>query len=160
MSKILNESDIYEIFGDASPDKYSDKAKFYPPFPMHLAWGNKQSINYFFVHEKMYDQTKQAFDNILDCYSDEWIKELKIDEFGGCYNYRLMRGSSQKLSRHSWAIAIDLFPSMNLLSWKKDKAAFATEDYDNLINAFYDAGFVNYGIEKGRDYMHFEIYKP
>lgn len=160
MSKILTDSQIYELFGIPGVDKYDDKKRFKTPFPLYLAWNKNIWIDSFFVHEKIYEATALAFSNIMDCYSDEWISELNINEFGGCYNYRTMRGSSKKLSRHSWAIAIDLLPTKNLLSWKKDKASFANSDYDNLMYAFYDAGFINYGKEKGYDFMHFEIYKP
>jgi len=123
---------------------------------MYLAWNVEQKINFFYCHKGIHEMLDQAFDSLLYCYSDEGIHNLGIDLYGGCFNYRLMRGSSTKLSRHSWAIALDLHPGKNKLRWKSDKAVFAQDDYKDMMHCFYEAGFINYGIEKGYDWMHFE----
>jgi hypothetical protein len=69
-----------------------------------------------------------------------------------------MRNGTQP-SRHSWGIAIDLHPAANQLTWRADKALFAKPEYKALIDAFYANGFLNLGVERGFDYMHFEIAK-
>src|SRR5260370_36067817 len=77
------------------------------------------------------------------------IEKNGLQEFGGTFNYRLIRGSSA-ISNHSFAIAIDLAPSGNALGVKKGKMpAFA-------VKAFKDQGFRWGGDYKGRkDWMQF-----
>ena len=154
MNGIMTDKEVYERYGQ--PNNWKDYVKFYPPFQMYLAWNLTQKINFFYCHKFIHPMLTQAFDHLLECYSDEGIHDLGIDLYGGCFNYRLMRGSTTRLSRHSWGIAIDMHPSMNKLSWGSDKAVFAEDDYKDMMNAFYEAGFINYGVEKDRDYMHFE----
>ena len=158
MSNIMTDAEVYERYGQ--PNNWSDYVKFYPPFQMYLAWEvngvKNMKVKFFWCHKKIEKMLYQAFNNLLECYSDEAIHELGIDLYGGCHNYRLMRGSATKFSRHSWGIAIDIHPDKNRWKWKSDKAVFATEDYKDMIKCFYDAGFINYGVEKGFDWMHFE----
>jgi hypothetical protein len=61
-------------------------------------------------------------------YGIEKIKALQLDDFGGCFNYRKMRGGTQ-LSLHSWGVAIDLDPDRNLLKETSKTARFARPEY-------------------------------
>ena len=152
--KIMTDKEVFKRYGQ--PNDWNNYVKFYPPFQMFLAWNKGQSINYFYCHELIHSMLEKSFDEINHCFSYSGIKNLGLHLYGGCFNYRKMRGSSSRLSRHSWAIALDLHPEANKLSWKADKASFAHEDFKEVIDIFYDAGFINYGIEKGYDWMHFE----
>ena len=84
------------------------------------------------------------------------LKELGIDLFGGCFNYRKKRNGSA-MSMHSWGIAIDLDPARNKLNETKRTARFARPEYKKMIDIFYDNGFISLGREYNYDYMHFEI---
>ena len=84
------------------------------------------------------------------------IQELGIDLFGGCFNFRSMRGGSD-YSRHSWGIAIDLDPERNQLKETSRTARFARPEYDKLHEIFEKYGFENMGKVKGYDWMHFQI---
>jgi hypothetical protein len=67
--------------------------------------------------------------------TEEKIKALQLDDFGGCFNYRKMRGGTQ-LSLHSWGVAIDLDPDRNLLKETSKTARFARPEYKQFIDIF------------------------
>jgi hypothetical protein len=58
-------------------------------------------------HKLVADKFLAVFNDILSHYGLEEINRLGINKYGGCFNYRVMRGGTQ-LSRHSWGVAIDL----------------------------------------------------
>jgi len=129
------------------------------PYPMRIAWDTKTIVRKMQCHELLVDEFTNVFEQLLKHYGLANLQKLNIDLFGGCTNFRLMRGSKTKWSRHAWSIAIDLAPQYNQLKWGKDKALFAKLEYQPLMDIFYANGFINYGIEKGFDYQHFEICK-
>ena len=129
------------------------------PYPMRIAWDISHSVTKMQCHELVADSFVLTFEQILQTYGLQKIQELGIDLFGGCYNMRLMRGSTKTWSRHSWGIAIDLDPTRNGLKTKKPIAQFSKPEYKPMIDIFYKNGFINYGVEKDYDWMHFEINK-
>jgi hypothetical protein len=102
------------------------------------------------------DKFLSVFNDLLDHYGLDEIQRLGIDLYGGCFNYRKMRGGSS-WSKHSWGIAIDLDPARNLLRESARTARFARQEYQPMIDIFYKHGFVSLGVEKNYDWMHFEI---
>lgn len=126
------------------------------PFPVHLSWDKNVYTNKIQCHKLVVNKLGLIFKEILDHYGLDKIKELHIDMYGGCFNFRKMRGGSD-YSRHSWGIAIDLDPERNLLHETSKTARFARPEYKPLIDIFYKHGFVNLGVEKNYDWMHFEI---
>jgi hypothetical protein len=126
------------------------------PYPMRLAWDLNTTVNKIRCHKLVADNFKKVFSELKSVYGYEKLKELGIDLFGGCFNFRAMRGGSD-YSRHSWGIAIDLDPTRNLLKETSKTARFARPEYKNMIDIFYKHGFVSLGREKNYDWMHFEI---
>lgn len=126
------------------------------PYPMRLAWDKKTKVNTMRCHKLVSDNFKNVFTELLVVYGYEKIVELGIDLFGGCFNFRAMRGGSD-YSLHSWGIAIDLDPERNLLKETSKTARFARPEYKPMIDVFYKHGFVSLGREKNYDWMHFEI---
>lgn len=126
------------------------------PYPMRLAWDTDSVVHNMRCHKLVADKFLLVFNEIHRVYGYEKIKELGIDLFGGCFNFRKMRGGND-WSKHSWGIAIDLDPSRNKLKETSKTARFARPEYKPMIDIFYKYGFISLGREKNYDWMHFEI---
>ena len=126
------------------------------PYPMRIAWDLDEKVSRMRCHKLVADKFLAVFNDLLAHYGYEKIVELGIDLYGGCFNYRKMRGGSD-WSRHSWGVAIDLDPARNLLKETSRTARFARPEYKPMIDIFYKHGFVSLGREKNYDWMHFEI---
>lgn len=126
------------------------------PYPMRVAWDTDHKLGRIRCHKLVLPNMTKVLDEVLAEYGYEKIVELGIDLYGGMFNYRKKVGGSV-LSMHSWGIAIDLDPAHNQLKWGRDKARFAGPEYKPLLEAFYKNGFINLGVEKNYDWMHFEI---
>lgn len=126
------------------------------PYPMRIAWDKAHTTSRMQCHKLVAPNFKAVFQDILAAYGLPKIQELGIDLYGGCYNFRQMRGGSD-WSRHSWGIAIDLDPERNQLKETSKTARFAKPEYKPMIDAFYKHGFKGLGPEKNYDWMHFEI---
>lgn len=127
------------------------------PYPMRISWDLSHSITRMQCHILLADRFRDVFSDLLALYGFEKLQELGIDLFGGCYNFRLMRGSKTKWSRHSWGLAIDLDPVRNGLKTKWKDAQFSKPEYKDMVDAFYKHGFFSLGKEKDYDAMHWEI---
>ena len=125
------------------------------PYPMRLAWDKNTKVNTMRCHKLVAQNFTNVFNDLLNHYGLAKIQELGIDLFGGCFNFRAMRGGSD-YSRHTWGIAIDLDPERNTLKETSKTARFARPEYKPMIDIFYKHGFVNLGVEKNYDWMHFE----
>jgi hypothetical protein len=126
------------------------------PYPMRLAWDTKTKVTKMRCHKLVAEDFIGVFNDLLEHYGYDKIVELGIDLFGGCFNFRAMRGGSD-YSRHSWGIAIDLDPERNKLKETSNTARFARPEYKPMIDIFYRHGFISLGREKNYDWMHFEI---
>ena len=151
---MLKTNEIIKIYGKPNQQgSYLTTIKL--PYPMRLAWDLNTSVTKMRCHKLVADDFINVFNDLLAHYGYEKIKELGIDLFGGCFNFRQMRGGSD-YSRHSWGIAIDLDPARNLLKETSRTARFARPEYKPMIDIFYKHGFVSLGKEKNYDWMHFE----
>ena len=128
------------------------------PYPMKLAWDLDTKVSKMRCHKLASEPFLKVFNDLLAHYGLKEIERLGIDLFGGCFNYRKMRGGTS-WSKHAWAIAIDLDPARNLLKETSKTARFARPEYQPMIDIFYRHGFISLGIEKGFDWMHFELKK-
>ena len=128
------------------------------PYPMKLAWDVDTKVVKMRCHKLAAEPFLNVFNDLLAEYGLNEIERLGIDLFGGCFNYRKMRGGTS-WSKHAWGIAIDIDPARNKLKETAKTARFARPEYKEMIDIFYRHGFISLGIEKGYDWMHFELRK-
>lgn len=126
------------------------------PYPMRLAWDTDETVTKIRCHKLVAAKFEAVFKDLLETYGLTRIKELGIDLFGGCFNFRKMRNGNA-WSKHSWGIAIDLDPARNTLKETRATARFARPEYQRMIYIFYKHGFISLGVECNFDWMHFEI---
>lgn len=86
------------------------------PFPFRLSWDTKETVRKFRCHRLVRPSIETILEEIWELYGKDLnaIRESRVDLFGGCYNFRRMRGGS-RLSMHSWGAAIDIDPDRNPL---------------------------------------------
>lgn len=126
------------------------------PFPFVIAWDASQKVSTFRCHQKVEAPLAAIFAEAAAHYGETTFRKLRLDLFGGCYNYRQMRGGAQ-LSTHAWGIAVDLDPERNQLKWGADKAAFARPEYEPFWKIVEAHGAVSLGRARDYDWMHFQF---
>jgi hypothetical protein len=126
------------------------------PYPMKLAWDKKVSVNKMSCHKLVAQNFTNVFNDLLAHYGLAELQRLEIDIFGGCFNFRAMRGGSD-FSTHSWGIAIDLSPEKNTLKMTFAQSQFSKPEYAKMHEIFEKNGFINLGKTKNMDAMHWEI---
>jgi hypothetical protein len=126
------------------------------PFPFIVAWDTSQKISRFSCHEKLAKPLTVIFTAAATHYGEKQFRKLRLDRFGGCFNYRPMRGGTA-LSTHAWGAAVDLDPERNQLKWGRDKASFAKPEYEAFWNIVESNGGVSLGRVKNYDWMHFQF---
>lgn len=125
------------------------------PYPMRLSWDLDIKVTRMSCHRLLAGKFLAVFNDLLKHYGLKEIQRLGIDIFGGCFNYRKMRGGNA-WSLHSWGIAIDLDPARNTLKETNKTARFARQEYKTMIDIFYKHGFISLGRERNYDWMHYE----
>lgn len=159
--------DVKKRYNDWPKQDYNSMVKFYGavgtnqtslqlPYEMVLAWDLDSKVTKITCHEKVHDSLKRIFQNTLDHYGLDTIKELRLDRFGGALNVRKMRGGSA-WSIHSWGAAVDIDPDRNQLKWGKDKAFLARPDYEPFWKIVESEGGVSLGRLRNYDYMHWQF---
>jgi hypothetical protein len=155
---MLTTEELNAKYGVANPTGKGYLTMIKLPYPMRLSWDKSKKVTRMKVNKHVKDNFLNVFNELLQHYGYDELVRLEIDVFGGCFNYRLMRGGS-KLSRHSWGVAIDLNPEKNGLNTHVSKSQFAGKEYNKMMEIFEKNGFINLGKVILRDTMHFEIAK-
>jgi hypothetical protein len=152
--KQYSNAEMIEIYGKPNQSgTYLASANI--PFPLIIAWDHSQTVSRIRCHKLEVANVEAIFNHILAAYGLEKIQLLGINLFGGCFNYRPMRGGST-WSRHAWGTAIDLDPEHNQLHQQGNSARFAKKEYERMIDIFENYGWLNLGRLKNYDWMHFE----
>lgn len=126
------------------------------PFPFVVAWNTSQRVSGFRCHAKVADAFTSVFAEAGKHYGEKQFRALRLDLFGGCYNFRKMRGGTA-VSMHAYGIAVDLDPERNQLRWAKDRATFAKPDYEAFWKIVEAHGATSLGRARNFDWMHFQF---
>lgn len=110
-----------------------------PPFQMYY---DSHPVKTIRVHKKIGTALLLIFNEILDkCEHDQQkVDAIGASAYGGCYNFRPIRGSIKNLSNHAFGAAIDINPQKLPLGSNKKM--------DPIIST----AFKNQGALLGEDY--------
>lgn len=146
-----NEAALTSFYGQ--PCNESSLVLVHLPYTLRLAWDLTTNVNRIRCHQKVADSLLRVLQAVKASYDDERIRSLRLDRYGGCYNPRRKRGGSA-WSTHAWGIALDFDPDRNQLQWGRNKAAFASPEYDLWWSCWEKEGWISLGRKANYDWMH------
>jgi hypothetical protein len=126
------------------------------PFPFIIAWDPTQMVTRFSCHRMVAPALTSIFAAAATHYGRAQFEDLGLHRFGGCFNYRPMRGGLN-LSTHAWGIAVDLDPERNQLRWDSGRARLAKPDAAAFWAIVEAHGAVSLGRKRNFDWMHFQF---
>lgn len=126
------------------------------PFPVLIAWDTSQRISRFSCHRLVAAALTRIYAEAARHYGEARFRELRLDRWGGCYNYRSVRGGSN-LSMHAYGIAVDVDPERNGLTMGRDKATLDGLEYEPFWKLVEREGALSLGRLRNFDWMHFEF---
>ena len=144
-----------DVNGDGQPDPAWEAANLIyitPPYPIWWSWGPEcKKIR---IHRKCADSLRNILEGIGKHVNAVDRNKYQLNECGGAYNFRLVRGSNKVLSTHSWGCAIDLAPDLNPLGKRyKPEAGMMPKVVVELFKA---QGWEWGGLWERPDGMHFQ----
>lgn len=144
-----HQRDVDTFFGP----KGMNQVRIVLPYQMKIAWEPKTKVNSIVCHKLVAPSIVRCLTAVKEHYSEEAIKRLGLDLYGGCLNVRKVRGGNT-WSMHSWGIALDFDPDRNQFRWKGDKARLAKEDARAFWEIWEAEGWVSLGRLADYDWMH------
>lgn len=158
------QSQMKKFYGnpDVNADGVADRVwedvnivRFAPPYKMYLAWAPGTAVKKIAINKLCFDALEQALTKIKELYPTEGDRAyVGVDQYGGAYNFRTMRGSTN-LSTHAFGAAIDLDPVRNPLGkvWRSSQAMMPKD----VVRIFNDVGAVWGGSWSRPDAQHFQF---
>lgn len=128
-----------------------------PPYPMFLAWQPSTELRRMKIHKKVAPSLLKILEKIESHYTPAEIRTHGLDMFGGTTNVRMMRNGN-RLSRHSWGIAIDIDPLRNGLLTPLVQS-YLWRYCPEVFTFFEEEGWSAGGRLWSRDAMHFMAVK-
>jgi len=86
------ESELLAFYG--RPGDESQLTSVNLPYQWRLVWDTNTRLSRLRCHAKVANSVLQVLTGVLPHYGQQKIRLLRLDLFGGCYNYRRMRGGS------------------------------------------------------------------
>jgi len=141
---------LVDTFGDPLEPGYWDSYSGFCKTPGELC----KIFTYKFAGDWGFFCNKLIIPAFHNVFREIVLRKLSghLDSFDGCQNIRYIRGSSKKLSTHSWGIAVDLNAQTNPIG--------AEPKMDSRVVACFEKfGFVWGGNFRRKDGMHFQYVK-
>lgn len=107
-------------------------------------------------HKLVAESIVRILKKTLDHYGLDEIRRLRLDQYGGCFNYR-KTVSGQSASMHAWGIAVDIDPEHNAYSCKSPHAGLSRKECEKFWEIVEAEGAVSLGRKSGYDWMHFQF---
>jgi hypothetical protein len=154
---LANEKQKFQYLGPPGTIKNLGSAKI--PMKLKLSWKLDYNVDKIQCHHILIPHIEAIYTRIAKLNAAV-IKDAGLDIYGGCYNFRPIRGTESQarppFSTHSWGAAIDVDPVRNGLFVKATRANLAQAKFDAIHDIWMDHGFINIGHIIGRDFMHYE----
>jgi hypothetical protein len=128
------------------PGEETDMVKIPFPFALYLNGDKNLICRNFYGNKKIARAVIDAYQEILDYYGIDFIRKNGIDNYGGCFENRNVRGKDRP-SDHSWGMAVDVMPQLGALG-EPSMIPFP------VVNAFIKRGFICGYNWKRKDGMH------
>lgn len=123
-----------------------------PPYPLYY---NGKEVSSVRLHKLVAHSFVRVLQAVLEEYGQEEIGRLGLDQYGGSYCDRNIKGGDRK-STHAWGIAVDFCPKHNQWKWDHTKALFAAPDYDRWWELWEAEGWYSLGRHHDYDWMHIQ----
>lgn len=141
----------WSMFGQAGDEDNLVSIK--PPYPLFYEGREVKTIR---VHRLVAGAVQEVLCEVLRVYGVQRIRELRLDQYGGSYNYR-KTASGASLSMHAWGIALDFDPDNNTYSLHAPAARMSGKEYEPWWEAWERVGAVSLGRERDYDWMHVQF---
>lgn len=140
---IPKRSELPELFGEIKDGKWEKESDHMCFIAMPPVIASKVHYNRIYCNKIIADPLRKALQNIINRGLTDELKE-----WNGCFIIRKSR-TSDRLSVHSWGLAVDINASTNRLGTIGDMSS-------ELVKCFTDADFSWGGHWQYPDPMHFE----
>ena len=141
------------IFGKAGDE--SNLVNIKPPYTLYYDGKALKTIR---VHKLIADRVQAALKEVLAYYGIEKIKQLGLDQYSGCYNYRKSTNGNS-MSMHAWGIALDFAAATNAYKMKKPQASLSKPECEMWWKIWEKHGAVSLGRQCNYDWMHLQFAK-
>jgi D-alanyl-D-alanine carboxypeptidase len=130
------------------------------PFPLTLSFDLSKQVTKILCHKKVADSLLRVYERILAHYGSlEEVKKARMHLFAGCFNFRLVGGSS-RLSTHAFGAGIDIDSEKNPRGKKHDPNPAKKMMPLEVVKIFKEEGWRWGGdFKKIPDAMHFQATK-
>lgn len=150
MARIKTSEEAMQKYGPIISGKWPNESQWMTLYDCpdwlekHLTGLDGKPCKRIYCNKDLLIPLTRAFENVKDRGLLDQVKT-----FDGCFSIRMQRGSSDKISTHSYGLAIDIAAGENPLGQDPKMSK-------ELVDCFTDVGFIWGGNFLRKDGMHFQ----